>query len=229
VRDLVTDTDLAAQAAILRLIRDHYPDHGFLGEESAGPEPDDGVWRAGPGITWVVDPVDGTTNFTLGVPMICVSIGVVVDGVPLVGAVYDPLRDEMFSGGRELAVSLNGEKQPALQSKALEESVIGVDWAHDPQLRQQVVDTVQTLSRRCRTVRSLGAAALGLAYVAAGRLQVYANYGLKPWDTAAGAALIAEVGGDIRRPDGEEWTFGEPWVIAGPPVLLDEVIKTLKN
>jgi len=229
VRDLVTDTDLAAQETILRILRDHYPDHRFLGEESAGPEPDNGVWQIEPGITWVVDPVDGTTNFTLGVPMICVSIGVAVDGVPLAGAIYDPLRDEMFSGGHGLGVTLNGEKQPTLQPRALEESVIGVDWAHEPDLRQQIVDTVQSISRRCRTVRSLGSAALGLAYVAIGRLQVYANYGLKPWDTAAGAALIAEVGGDIRRPDGQAWTFGEPWVIAGQPVLLDEVMKTLRG
>lgn len=229
MRDLVTDTDLAAQEAILRLIHDRYPEHGFLGEESAGSEPDSGVWMAGPGITWVVDPVDGTTNFTLGVPMISVSIGVAVDGVPLVGVIYDPLRDEMFSGGRGLGVSLNGRRQDALQPKALEESVIGVDWAHDPERRQRIVDTVQTLSRRCRTVRSLGSAALGLAYVAVGRLQVYANFGLKPWDTAAGAALISEAGGDIRRPDGEAWTFGEPWVIAGQPILLNEVMETLNG
>jgi len=223
IRDLVTDTDVSAQEAALAIIRAHYPEHAILAEESAGPEPPDGVWRVGEGITWAVDPVDGTTNFTLNLPMFCTSVGAVRDGVPVAGAIYDPLHNELFSGALGLGAWLNEEPLPDIKQRPLSEAVIGVDWSHEAAQRQQVIETVAGLAHLCRTVRSLGSAVLGLTYVAVGRLQVYANFGLKPWDAAAAAPLINELGGEIRRPDGEPWTFGESWLMAGFPTLLDEI------
>ena len=227
IRDLVTDTDVSAQEAALDAIHARYPDHSILAEESAGPEPPDGVWTVDDGITWAVDPVDGTTNFTLNLPMFCTSVGVVQDGKPIAGAIYDPLRDELFSAALGLGASLNGERLHAIKPTTLNEAVIGVDWSHEPARRQQIVELVAGLAHHCRTVRSLGSAVLGLAYVAAGRLHAYANFGLKPWDTAVGAVLINELGGEIRRPDGKPWTFGESWLVAGHPALLDEIGRAL--
>jgi len=227
IRDLVTDTDVNAQEAALTIIRAQYPDHGILAEESAGPEPANGVWTVEDGITWAVDPVDGTTNFTLNLPMFCTSVGVVQNGMPIAGAIYDPLRDELFSAARGLGASLNGERLHAIKPTTLKEAVIGVDWSHEPARRQQIVETVAGLAHHCRTVRSLGSAVLGLAYVASGRLHAYANFGLKPWDTAAGAILMNELGGEIRRPDGKLWTFSESWLVAGHPALLGEIERVL--
>jgi myo-inositol-1(or 4)-monophosphatase len=223
IRDLVTDTDIHAQAAALEIIGARYPDHAILAEESAGPEPANGIWTVGEGLTWAVDPVDGTTNFTLNLPMFCTSVGVVQNGMPVAGAIYDPLRDELFSGARGLGVWLNSKRLPPLAEHGLSDAVVGVDWSHEPSRRQQIVEMVDRMAHHCRTVRSLGSAVLGLAYVAAGRMHVYANFGLKPWDTAVGAVLIGELGGEIRQPDGAAWSFGESWLIAGHPILLDEV------
>jgi len=227
IRDLVTDTDVKAQVAALDVIRARYPDHTILAEESAGPEPADGVWTVGEGITWAVDPIDGTTNFTLNLPMFCTSVGVVQDGVPIAGAIYDPLRDELFGGAYGHGAWLNGERLPAVVERPLNEAVIAVDWSHELARRQQIIETVDGLAHHCRTLRALGSAVLGLAYVAAGRLHLYANFGLKPWDSAAGAVLIHVLGGEIRRSDGKPWTFGESWLMAGHPALLDEIGQVL--
>lgn len=227
-RDLVTDTDHAAQAAALEVIRERHPDHHILAEENPQGRPDErGVWPIPPGAAWIVDPLDGTTNYTTGLPMVCVSVGVAVDGEPLAGAIYDPLRREMFLAAQGLGATLNGRPLKPLHPVPLAHAIISVDWSHAPGTRERMVQTVLALSRRCRTLRALGSAALGLAYVACGRVQLYANYGLQPWDAAAAAVLIREAGGDLRRPDGSAWRLGEPWVFAGHPEVVAHALEAL--
>ncbi len=224
-RDLVTDTDHAAEAAVLAIIRQRFPDHRILSEEDpASHFAEDGLWQIPPGFLWVVDPLDGTTNFASGIPFSCVSVAVSHDGVPVAGAIYDPYRDELFAAAWGLGATLNGDSIRSLEPVPLDRSVISLDWAHAPQVRHRALATIAALAPHCRTARALGSAALALAYVAAGRLQLYFNFGLQPWDTGAAAILIPEAGGEIRQPNGQPWRFGEPAMLAGHPSLLDEVI-----
>lgn len=227
-RDLVTDTDRAAQSAALALIRERHPDHAILAEEDLSTHPAPGeAWVIPQGIVWVVDPVDGTTNFTTGLPFFCVSVGAVLNGDPVAGAIYDPIRDELFLGARGLGVMVNGVPLTPLRPVELIAATVALDWAHDPAMRQRAAGNVAALVDRCQSVRSLGSSALGLAYVAAGRLHAYFNYGLQPWDVAAGVVMLREVGADLRAPDGGPWRFGQLAAVAGHPALLAELAAVL--
>ncbi len=229
-RDLVTETDRDAQEAALEVISRAHPDHTILAEEAPQFRPDSrGIWPIPDGVVWAVDPLDGTTNYTTDLPMVCVSVGVALDGHPVAGAIYDPLRDEMFLGTPDGTATLNGRALPALQPTTLMESTIAVDWSRGQRTRDEMVASVFALSRRSRTLRALGSAALALAYVAAGRVQVYMNFGLQPWDTAAGAAIIKAAGGQTWRPDGTAWRFGEPGVLTGHPDVLAAAVEALRK
>lgn len=229
-RDLVTDTDDAAQSVALAVIRENHPGDFILAEEDPAGKPDsNGVWHIPDGVTWTVDPLDGTTNYTTGIPMFCVSVGAAIDGVPVAGAVYDPMRDEMITGAQGLGATLNGTPLKRLPAVRLSHATVAVDWSHGQIRRQRAVSMVQNISVACRTLRALGSAALGLAYVAVGRTQAYFNLGLKPWDTGAAAAIIPEVGGELRRVDGTLWRFGEPGIIAGHPAVLDDIVEVVQR
>lgn len=214
-RDFVTDADLAAQEAATRVVQAHYPEHRILAEEGYN-----GEALIAPGFTWVIDPLDGTTNYTFGLPMSSVSIGVVHDGHPVVGVIFDPYREELFTGALACGATLNGRPLPPLRPIELADAVIGLDWARDPIERENGLKTLNLLAPRCRTVRALGSAALGLAYIAAGRIHLYFHFGLLPWDVAAGAVIICEVGGALSAPNGSPWEFGSAGVITGHPALL---------
>lgn len=224
-RDLVTDTDLAAQAAALGVIHERHPEHVILAEEDPVGQPHgEERWEIPGDVVWMVDPLDGTTNYTTGLPMVCTSVGVAIDGEPAAGVIYDPLREELFMGVRGQGASLNGRPLAPLQPHGLDKSVVSLDWAHDPSKRDRSLAVVSALAARCRTVRALGSAALGLAYVAQGRVDFYFNFGLQPWDIAAGAVIIREVGGVLCHPGGEALQLGKPAIFAAHPALLDEVL-----
>ncbi len=229
-RDLVTDTDTAAQLAAVKVITDRFPDHRIIAEEDPRSKPGkDNRWQIPRGVVWMIDPLDGTSNYASHVPLICVSVGVAVDGEPVAGAIFDPLRDELFTTAAGQGATLNGRPVEPIRPVALENAIISLDWAREPAVRDRILAGVITLAPHCRTLRALGSAALALAYVAAGRLQVYFNYNLQPWDTAAGAAMIREVGGEIRSPDGSPWQAGESSLVAGHPELLDAVIALINQ
>ncbi|MBN1121621.1 MAG: inositol monophosphatase [Anaerolineae bacterium] len=221
-RDLVTQTDKAAQDVILDIIQEKYPDHFILAEENPDSHPDeDGNWTIPDGPVWMVDPIDGTTNYVFTLPMFCVSIGFALDGKPAAGVIYDPLRDELWAGAVGLGASFNGKELPPLEARPLENSILCVDWGHNPVLRQEMFDTVDSLIHHFQTFRSLGSAALGLAYVANQRVQFYGAYALAPYDLAAGAALIRAVGGNLMNPGGQPWQLGQSKILAGHPATLD--------
>ncbi len=227
-RDLVTDTDTAAQMAAVRVILERYPDHRIIAEEDPHQHPTaEGGWTIPEGVVWVIDPLDGTSNFVNHVPVVCASVGVIVDGQPAAGAIFDPLRGEMFEAALGAGVTLNGRPLEAPGRAALEDSIIGLDWAREPAVRERILASVIAFAPHCRTVRALGSAALALAYVAAGRLQAYFNLNLQPWDTGAGAVMIREAGGDLRRPDGSDWKPGDAALVAGHPELVDELVRLM--
>lgn len=227
-RDMVTDADAAAQTAAIDVILKHYPDHSILAEEDPAVHPDEhGQWHIPGGIVWIIDPLDGTTNYTNTLPMVSVSVGVAIDGEPVAGVIYDPLREEMFEGTQRVGATLNGKPLPRLTHAPLTASVICLDWAREPDRRRRTVASIVALYSVCRTLRALGSAALGLAYIASGRVQGYFHYGIQPWDCSAGAVIVQETGGKLVRPDGTPWQFGETELLAGHPMLMDEMVALL--
>lgn len=208
-RDWVTSADLAAQEAIVGVIRRHAPSDRILAEE--GGERPEGL----EGPVWVVDPLDGTTNFARRFPCFSVSVGLLVDGEPVVGAIYDPLKDMLFTGARGRGAFLNGKPIRVSETERLEQALIGLDWGHRNETRGQILGWLSRLAMRCQTVRAIGSAALGMAYVAAGWLDLYFHFALQPWDVAAAAVIVREAGGALHRPDGGPWSFGEPAAVVG--------------
>jgi myo-inositol-1(or 4)-monophosphatase len=226
-RDIVTDADEAAQQLIAEIVRERFPKHAFLGEEGlAGAD----LNSAGP--LWIVDPLDGTTNYARRYPSFCVSVALVEAGALRLGAIYDPARRESFyaeAGHGAFFQRGRAGAQPLRVSttRDLAEALVGVDWARDPAVRARTVESVARVAESCRSVRATGSAALGLAYVAAGWLDAYYHLMLAPWDVAAGALIIREAGGEITSPAGAAWTLGQPAVVASNGLLHVGVVQVL--
>lgn len=202
-RDVVTEVDLAAEQAILEIICERYPAHAIVSEEAGGRLAQDGY-------VWVVDPLDGTTNFSRQVPICAVSIGLLKDGEPLLGVVYDPVRDQMFVAERGKGAMLNGAPIHVSQREAFLQTLVGLDWSHANEVRERLLVALKRIAPRCGTLRSLGSATLGFAYVAAGWLDAYFHAALQPWDAAAGILLVAEAGGQVSTITGTPYCIGMP-------------------
>jgi myo-inositol-1(or 4)-monophosphatase len=218
--DLVTEADRAAEAIVVDRLTAAFPGDSILAEESGA--------RPGGGRTWIIDPLDGTTNFTHGFPHFAVSIGAWSEGQGEVGVVYDPMRDELFAAARGQGARLvcGGQRTPlqVTSVQALDRALVATGFAY-----RTVGDTlnIAEFSRvipRVRGVRRAGAAALDLAYVAAGRFDGFWEYRLAPWDTAAGAVLVREAGGVISSVDGSAWTPFAPSVAAGGAEILPQLL-----
>jgi myo-inositol-1(or 4)-monophosphatase len=217
---MVSDADRAAEEAIAELLRAERPDDGLVGEEGA-----EASGRSGR--RWVVDPLDGTTNFLYGIPHWAVSVALEDEGGPLAGVVLDPWRDELFSAERgQGAEMVRGGSRPApvrplrvRDDAPLERALLATGFAYDPALREAQAHALVHILPRVRDVRRAGAAALDLAWVAAGRLDGYWEHGLSDWDWAAGRLLVPEAGGAIADlPRG---------LAAASPELLAELLDLL--
>jgi myo-inositol-1(or 4)-monophosphatase len=222
--DLVTEADLAAQEAIQRLLLEHYPDHAFLGEEQTAGSITEAVCDRP---TWIVDPLDGTTNYVHDVPIYAVSIGLAVDGELRVGVIYDPTRDELFHAAEGLGAWVGSERLQVSTAARLEEALLSTGFPPDMVGQERSLRAWHHLSMRTRSLRRTGSTALNLAYVAAGRNDGFWTYQAFPWDAAAGIVLIHEAGGRVSRPDGRPYTLDQIEVLAtnGPlhPVLLEQL------
>jgi len=211
--DFVSDADLAAERAVITTVQKHYPDHAFLAEESGVSGESDHVW--------IIDPLDGTTNYLHGFPIFCVSVAVEVKGRIEHGVVYDPMRQELFTASRGEGAQLDGRRIRISGQTQLENSLIGTgfpfrspDHPLDAYLRMLEKVLLNTAG-----VRRPGAAALDLCYVAAGRLDAFWETGLKAWDLAAGALVIREAGGMISGLDGSENYLETGHVLCGTPKI----------
>ncbi len=194
--DLVTDVDRASEDAILATIRARFPDHDFVTEETF-------IERTGSRFVWFIDPLDGTTNFAHGYPFFCTSIALAVDGELVAGAVYDPIKDELFTAERGGGAHLNGRRLRVSASSELLSALLTTGFPYD--FRIDVSSSLRLFNRfmsRARAIRRDGAAALDLSYLAAGRIDGFWEERLKPWDVLAGALLVQEAGGRITRFDG---------------------------
>jgi len=219
-RDIVTDTDTAAEAIILDVIRARFPDHTIISEEAGGGE-------IGSGYTWLVDPLDGTTNYAHRVPVFAVSIGVLEGGEPLIGVIHDPLRDQTFVAERGAGARFDEAPMHVSLVSRLSHSVLSVDWGHSDEVRRQTLDLLLRVAPRCGTVRALGSAALALAYVAAGWLDGYFNLALKPWDVAAAMLLIAEAGGRCTTVAGEPYGVDSSGCLATNGLIHEELLDVM--
>jgi myo-inositol-1(or 4)-monophosphatase len=218
LRDLVTDADLAAQEILVAAIRAHFPSHTILSEEA----PASG---APSGTTWVLDPLDGTSNYAHRFPCFSVSIGVMNDDGPLAGVVYDPLRDHLFTAERGGGADLNG--RPLHVSGITEpiDAIVGLDFARDPEARRGLMGRLSALAPHVHTFRSIGSAALGLCYVAAGWLDAYFHVSLAPWDSAAGVLIVREAGGVVTELAGGPWGVGQARCLAANSRLHAEILR----
>lgn len=188
-RDLVTEADLASQQAIRTLISEEFPDHGFLGEEDPVAE------QLSRPYCWVVDPLDGTTNYVHDFPFYAVSVAVAREGQPVAGAIFDPFREECFLAAEGQGACLNGKPIAPSTTTDVREALVAVSFP--PQWRGDSPDLQAFLQvvPHCQAVRRTGSAALNLAYVACGRLDAHWAHQIHPWDSAAGFLLVRESGG----------------------------------
>lgn len=221
-RDLVTETDIAAEEAILDLIQERFPDNAILSEETPG-----GV--IGEGYTWVIDPLAGTSNYTHRLPIFSVSIGVLEQGKPLIGVVYDPMRDHLLAGRRGYGAALNDELLHVSMIPQLHDSLIGFDWARVDEKRDQVLSRLQRVAPLCHTVRVMGSAALGLTYVATGWLNGYFHIALHPWDAAAVVPLINEAGGHCTAFEGNPFDVSSACCAATNSHIHEALLNVLRE
>lgn len=219
--DFVTEVDRACEALIVEAIRQRFPDHRIMAEESVNS-------GMGDGITWVIDPLDGTTNFIHGFPFVAVSIGACLAGKPILGLVLDPLRRELFTARQGEGACLNGKPIHARNGIALNEALVATGF---PFRAKGIIDpylaSFRAIFEKISGIRRAGAAALDLAYVAAGRIDGFWEPGLAPWDVAAGSMLVMEAGGRICDFWGGQDFLLNGHVIAGGstvlPFLLEKV------
>jgi len=221
-RDIVTDADLAAQEALIAIIRARFPQHGILSEEGLAPTNNADT-------VWVLDPLDGTTNYARRLPSFSVSVAVARSDALIVGVVYDPLRDYIFCAERGAGATWNGQRLHVSQVDDLGQAVAGVDFAREPAIRSSQMATMVVCSERIRTFRSFGSAALGLCFVAAGWLDAYFHLSLAPWDVAAGALMVTEAGGAITSTEGKPWSYTQPRCLATNGKLHSEFLELMRG
>jgi myo-inositol-1(or 4)-monophosphatase len=219
--DFVTQVDRACEELIIEAIRSRFPDHHIMAEETTN----DGFQD---GITWVIDPLDGTTNFIHGFPFVAVSIAACRSGSPLVGLVLDPVREELFSAVKGEGAYLNDEPIHVRESATLEDSLIATGFPYRTRpIIESYLKSLRHIFEAVSGIRRAGAAALDLAYVAAGRVDGFWEPGLAPWDVAAGALLVQEAGGIVSDFWGEANHIQNGHIVAGTPVvqpfLLEQV------
>jgi myo-inositol-1(or 4)-monophosphatase len=240
--DLVSEADVASQRAIRELLRERRPDDGFVGEEEGRSE------QGSSGLSWVVDPLDGTVNFLFGIPQWSVSVAVRDDAGTLAGAVYDPNRDELFSARRDgdaflesprgvIELSRPGGREPAHERRTGEDAgpggeqlasaMVATGLAYDAHVRRSQAKVLERLVPRVRDIRRFGSAALDLTWTAAGRYDAYYERSVKQWDIAAGALICERAGLNVRELPVHE---NLPWgILVAPPALVEPLFELVSG
>ena len=218
--NLVTELDRQAEEMIIRCIRREFPDHDFLAEESGG---DDrrSEYR------WIIDPIDGTTNFAHGLPIYSISIGLEHKGELVAGVVFDPSREELFAAEKGRGAFLNRERIRVSGISTLIESILVTGFPYDVKSNPGNIRHFQNFLVEAQAVRRLGSAALDLCYVACGRLDGYWELSLSPWDMAAGVLLVQEAGGRFTDHEGKPSTVHQRSVLATNGLIHDQMIRIL--
>ncbi|WP_019537034.1 inositol monophosphatase family protein [Paenibacillus ginsengihumi] len=232
MNDLVTEVDKGAETMIRNLIQTHFPKHGILGEESVEPGPDASrqalAKLSGAEYLWIVDPLDGTTNFVHGFPFFAVSIALAYKGEVIVGVVYNPVHNELFVAEKGKGAYVRGRRLRVSAEAKLSDSLVATGFPPDKDHAAVNMRGLQALSGKVRNIRVNGSAALHMAYVAAGRLSGFWEVGLNPWDIAAGSLLISESGGMVTDPLGQPYNLNVRNVVASNGLIHQQFIDELK-
>ncbi|MFB9325739.1 inositol monophosphatase family protein [Paenibacillus aurantiacus] len=231
-QDLVTEVDKGSEKMIRSLIQTHFPEHSFLGEEGVEPGPEASA-KALQSVRdaeylWIVDPVDGTTNFVHGFPFFSVSIALAHKGEVIVGVVYDPMRDELFVAEKGKGAYVHGKRMTISSEDTIKQSLIATGFPADPSFALPLnMRGLAALAPQARNIRSGGSAALHMAYVAAGRLSGFWEIGLNAWDLAAGSLLVTESGGHVTDTKGSAYDLGVRHVVASNGHIHEEFLDIL--
>ena len=219
--DFVSEVDEAAEEAIISILREAYPSHGILAEES-------GKQRADAEYVWVIDPLDGTTNFLHGFPQYCISIGLLHKGKPTQAVVYDPNRNELFTASKGVGAYLNDRRIRVTKTDRLEDALMATGFPfREVEHLDQYLRMFKNVTLATSGIRRAGAAALDLAWVACGRVDGFWEIGLSPWDMAAGALLVREAGGLIGDLEGNDGFLDSGRVVATNAKLFAAMLKLL--
>ncbi|MFZ6686518.1 inositol monophosphatase family protein [Undibacterium sp. SXout11W] len=223
--DFVTEVDQAAEAAIIEVLKTAYPDHAILAEESGASTNlhDESEY------VWIIDPLDGTTNFIHGFPQYCVSIALQHRGIITQAVVYDPTRNEMFTATKGGGAFLNDKRIRVTRCDKIADALIGTGFpSRDLSGLDQYMEMFKVMTAKCQGLRRPGSAALDLAYVANGRLDGFFEKGLAPWDIAAGSLLITEAGGIVGNFVGDSDYLYKGDVLAGTPKVFGQMVNLLQ-
>lgn len=220
--DLVTEYDHLSEEFIISAIQKVFPDHSILSEES-------GKNTRESKYLWIVDPLDGTTNFAHGFPAFAVSIALTIDNLPIVGVVYDPLRDELYSAEIEKGANLNGKSIYVSKETQLDHSLIATGFPYDIKTNPHHNNLAQFIQviKRIRGIRHIGSAALYCVWVAAGRLDGYWEFETRPWDTAAGALIAREAGGTVTTIENDTNFLGKDSIVVSNTHIHNQMLSIL--
>jgi inositol-phosphate phosphatase/L-galactose 1-phosphate phosphatase len=227
--DLVTEVDKAVEDYIMAQIKKTYPEHAVLGEESASAQ---GAYSLEAVPTWCVDPIDGTTNFVHHFPFSCVSIGFCIDRTPVLGVVFNPILNELFSAVRGGGAFLNGEPIHVSAATSIDRSVIStnVGFVRDAAGIEFILENMKALlTHNVRSMRSLGSSALEVCLVACGRIDAFYEFGIHPWDIAAAVCILREAGGVAMDPDGRPLDLTRRRILAAAPGLIEPISQALNT
>jgi myo-inositol-1(or 4)-monophosphatase len=222
--NLVTEADLASEALIIERIKSHHPKHAILAEEAGDAVVVDGtnVWK------WIIDPLDGTTNYAHGYPCFAVTLALEHDGDVVVGVTFDPTRGELFAVEKKQGATLNGKSISVSSTEKLSESLICTGFPYDFKRKDDFARHLTAFLLSSRGVRRDGSAAIDLAYIACGRFDGFWEEGLNPWDMAAGKLLIEEAGGWVTDYSGAAFSIYNPPVVASNGRVHNEMLAILK-
>jgi myo-inositol-1(or 4)-monophosphatase len=221
--DLVTEVDLEVERMFRGLIDQRFPDHDVLAEEME-------VASRGARHRWVFDPLDGTTNFAHGVPIFCASLALERDGRPVVAAVYDPNRRELFTAEAGVGSWMNGRRLQVSTNATVLESMLVTGFPYNiHQKADEFLKTFGEVLKHARAIRRLGSAAIDLCWVAAGRMDGFWEASLKPWDTRAAALILEEAGGTVTGMDGTTWVPEDGHILATNGLIHAEVLQIIRR
>jgi myo-inositol-1(or 4)-monophosphatase len=221
--DLVTEFDHRSEAFVVARLRQAFPDHSLHAEES-------GQAVAGGEYEWLIDPLDGTTNFAHSFPIFAVSLALTRRGQLVLGVVYDPLRDELFAAEAGGGATLNGARLQVSGEADLGRSLLATGFPYDVRTNpHNNFAQFQQFQLRSQTIRRLGSAALDCAWVAAGRLEGYWEFRMKPWDVGAGALIVREAGGRVTTAEGDEAFLGRDSIVASNGHIHEQMLRVLRE